>query len=126
MKAHQAPRGKDLEEEGKNRVQEEEMGWIEERCRWLLQCGDGESRFRNKTAEKQTPHQSGQCGADTFYEARQMIRKEAPSVVGAKEEQGYGASGGGYVSPCVGEKMLASLSATLSFVEDQVLGQTST
>lgn len=32
MKAHQAPRGKDLEEEGKNRVREEEMGWIEERA----------------------------------------------------------------------------------------------
>lgn len=87
--------------------------------RWGIQV-------QKQTAEKQTPHQSGQCGADTFHEARQMIRKEAPSVVGAKEEQGYGASGGGYVSPCVGERMLASLSATLSFIEDQVLGQAST
>lgn len=65
--------------------------------RWGIQV-------QKQTAEKQTPHQSGQCGADTFHEARQMIRKEAPSVVGAKEEQGYGASGGGYVSPCVGEE----------------------
>lgn len=87
--------------------------------RWGIQV-------QKQTAEKQTPHQSGQCGADALHEAGQMIRKEAFSVVEAKGEQGYGAAGDGCVSPCVGERMLASLSAILSFIEDQVIGQTST
>lgn len=99
MKAHQAPRGEDLEEEGKNRVREKEMGWIEEERRgaggrYSEEMGSPGSE---QTAEKQTPHQSGQCGADTFHEVRHMIRKEAPSVLGAKDEQGYGAASDGYV-----------------------------
>lgn len=83
--------------------------------------GEGDSHSQ-KQAERCKPSTSQ---GDASHEARQMKRTEAPSGLGAQEEQAHRAASDGHVLPYVGEMTLASLSAVLSSIEGQVPAQKS-
>lgn len=125
VKAHQAPRGENLEEEGKNRKRRGDGQRRGAGGCCMRRPGEGDHQVQKQAAEKPTPTSQASVGAETSQEARQTIRTEALCQIWRlKRSGGHGAAGDGHILPCVGEMMLASLSAASSSPEDQVLAQT--